>query len=84
MFETKLAKELSGDLYEIKVKIRESLAISLWRRRIVGLKQMNYKEKWHHQLSALESEMQIYEGTLLERIWSKLIKIREIRETFMS
>jgi hypothetical protein len=29
MFETKLAKELSGDLYEIKVKIRESLAISL-------------------------------------------------------
>jgi hypothetical protein len=65
MFETKLAKELSRDLCEIKVKIRESMAISLWRRR-VGLKQTTYKEKWHHQLSALESEMQICEGTLLE------------------
>jgi hypothetical protein len=29
MFETKLAKELSRDLYEIKVKIRETLVISL-------------------------------------------------------
>jgi len=36
---------------------------------------MNYKDKWHHQLPALESEIQICEGTLLERIWSELIKI---------